>query len=80
MGGPPRVGLRERLLVEWVAQARPGDPFPDPWAQASRPTESIVRTLVELGVIEPPPRGANPAEVAAAASAAAQDWLERNPA
>src|SRR5436190_18954149 len=45
------VSLSDRYLVEWVAQAKVGDPFPEPWKWASDPIESIIRSLVELGVI-----------------------------
>lgn len=79
MGEPPHVGLRERMLIDWVAQAKPGDPFPEPWAQASDPNESIIRTLVSLGVIEPPRPDASQADIAREAGAAARRWLERNP-
>ncbi len=79
MDGPGRVSLRERLLVEWVAQASVGDPFPEPWSQAHDPLESIVRTLVGLGVVGPPAPGASSADVARAAGAAARAWLERHP-
>ncbi|MBW3652340.1 MAG: hypothetical protein KY433_01855 [Actinobacteria bacterium] len=80
MDEPPRVALRERLLVEWVAKAKLGDPFPEPWSNAMNPRESIIRTLVMLGVIPLPPPGANMAAVAQEASAAARDWLEQHPA
>lgn len=80
MDGPPRVLLSERLLVEWVANAKVGDAFPEPWSNARNPRESIIRTLVELGVIGPPAPGASIASIAQEASVAARDWLERNPA
>lgn len=76
---PPRVALRERLLVEWVASAKVGDPFPEPWSNAMNPRESIIRTLVMLRVIELPAAGADIAAVAREASVAARAWLERNP-
>ncbi len=79
MAGPGRVPLRERLLVEWVAQAAVGDPFPEPWSNAYDPLRSIIRTLVVLGVIELPPPDAKPADVAREAGVAARAWLERNP-
>ena len=79
MDGPPRVLLSERLLVEWVATAKVGDPFPEPWSNARDPRESILRTLVQLGVIAPPARDAAMAQVAQQAGAAARAWLERHP-
>ncbi len=76
----PRVALRERLLVEWVASAKVGDPFPEPWSNAMNPRESIIRTLVMLRVIPLPAADANMAAVAREASVAARAWLERHPA
>lgn len=77
---PPPVALRERLLVEWVAGAKVGDPFPEPWSNAMNPRESIIRTLVMLGVIALPAPDAGFARVAQDAGAAARAWLERHPA
>jgi hypothetical protein len=79
MDEPGRVRPAERRLVEWVAQASVGDPFPEPWCDAHDPLESILRTLVQLGVIERPAPDAAPASVAREASARARLWLERNP-
>jgi hypothetical protein len=76
----PPVTPRDRMLVEWVAQAKVGDPLPAPWSYASRPLESVVRTLAMLGVIEGPAPGADWASIARSASAAAQVWLEQHPA
>lgn len=73
------VSLKDRHLVEWVAQAKVGDAFPDPWKWASDPIESILRTLVQLGVIERPAPDADLAAVARDAAVAAQAWLEANP-
>lgn len=78
--GPPRVALRERLLVEWVANAKVGDPFPEPWSNAMNPRESIIRTLVMLRVIPLPAQDADMAAVAKEASVAARAWLEQHPA
>jgi hypothetical protein len=78
--GRPRVRLAERRLVEWVAQAKVGDPFPEPWANASDPRESVIRTLVQLGVIDRPAPDADVASVAREASAAARAWLDEHPA
>ncbi|HEV2786563.1 MAG TPA: hypothetical protein VGV67_09265 [Solirubrobacteraceae bacterium] len=79
-GAPDPVRLSDRLLVEWVAQAKPGDPFPEPWCQAHAPLKSMVTQLVELGVIAPPPPDASVAEIARDATAAARVWLEEHPA
>jgi len=76
----PPVTPRDRMLVEWVAQAKVGDALPAPWSYARSPLESVVRTLAILGVIERPAPGADWAAVAREASAAAQGWLERHPA
>jgi hypothetical protein len=73
------VSLADRHLVEWVAQASVGDQFPEPWRWAMDPIESIVRTLVGLGVIERPAPDADLADVAREASAAARTWLEAHP-
>jgi hypothetical protein len=80
LDGPPRVALRERLLVEWVANANVGDPFPEPWSNAMNPRESIIRTLVMLRVIPLPAPDASMAQVAQEASVAARAWLEQHPA
>jgi hypothetical protein len=74
-GAPDPIRLSDRLLVEWVAGAKPGDPFPEPWSQAHSPLQSMVSQLVELGVIEPPAPGTPVAKLAAAAKL----WLEKNP-
>ena len=79
MDTPPDVRLRDRLLVEWVAQASVGDPLPEPWSQAREPLESIIRTLVQLGVMTRPPPDASPASIAQEAGAAARAWLEQHP-
>ena len=76
----PPVRLRDRLLVEWVAQAKVGDPFPEPFSYARNPLESIIRNLVILGVIERPAPDARLAAVAQEASAAARAWLDEHPA
>ena len=80
MEEPPRLGLRERLLIEWVAQASVGDPFPEPWRHARDPPESIIRTLVELGVMARPAPDTRPDEIARGARDAARAWLEEHPA
>jgi hypothetical protein len=76
----PPVRLRDRLLVEWVAQAKVGDPLPEPFSYARNPLESIIRNLVILGVIKPPAPDARLAAVAQEASAAARAWLDEHPA
>ena len=73
------VSLSDRHLVEWVAQAKIGDQFPEPWRWASDPIESIIRTLVSLGVIAKPAPDADLAAVAHEASAAARAWLQAHP-
>lgn len=78
-GVPERITLSDRLLVEWVAAAKPGDAFPEPWCHAHAPLRAIVRQLVELGVIAQPAADATAAEIARVASAAAPGWLEAHP-
>jgi hypothetical protein len=78
-GAPDPIRLSDRLLVEWVAGASPGDPFPEPWSHAHSPLQSMVSHLVELGVIEPPAPDASVATIASGATAAAKAWLERHP-
>lgn len=76
----PRVSSNERRLVEWVAQASVGDAIPAPWSSASRPLESIVRTLAQLGVLDRSPQGSDWAAIARGAGPKAREWLEQNPA
>jgi hypothetical protein len=78
-GTPDPVGLRDWLLVEWVASAKLGDPFPEPWCQAHDPPGTMVRRLADLGVMTAPPSGSGDATIAREASAAARRWLERHP-
>ena len=73
------VSLSDRYLVEWVAEARIGDQFPEPWRWASNPAESVIRTLVGLGVIEKPAPGADLAAVAQEAGVAARAWIAAHP-
>ncbi len=73
------ISLSDRYLVEWVAQAKVGDAFPEPWKWASDPIESIIRSLVQLGVIEKPSPDVDLATVATEAGASARAWLEANP-
>jgi hypothetical protein len=75
----PVVSRSDRDLVEWVAHASVGDTIPPPWSYASRPLESIVRTLAVLNVIAPVPQGSDWAAIARVAGPAAREWLERNP-
>jgi len=78
----PRAGGsisgKDRELVEWVASAKVGDTIPPPWSYASRPLESMVRTLATLGVVERAPQGSNWAKIAAGAGPAARAWLQEN--
>jgi hypothetical protein len=77
--GAERIMLSDRLLVEWVAAAKPGDAFPEPWCHSHAPLRAIVRQLVELGVIAQPAADASHAEIARVASEAAPAWLEAHP-
>ena len=76
----PRVTVRERLLVEWVAQAKVGDELPPPWSYSRTPLYSVVRTLMLIGVIGQPDPETPLATVAQEASVAARAWLDANPA
>jgi len=78
--GPATISVRDRLLVEWVAQAKVGDPLPPPWSDSRTPLQSVVRTLIMLGVIDTPDRDASLASIARDASAAARVWLQDHPA
>jgi hypothetical protein len=73
------VRLGDWLLVEWVATAKPGDPFPEPWCHAHSPLQSMIFQLRELGVIEPPAAGTDVATIAREATAAARRWIEEHP-
>lgn len=75
----PPVTPRDRMLIEWVAQAQVGDPLPEPWSYARSPLESVVRSLAMLGVIGRPDPAASWADIAREASAAAQAWLDAHP-
>jgi hypothetical protein len=76
---PAPISVRDRLLIEWVAQAKVGDPLPPPWSDSRSPLRSVVRTLMLLGVIEAPDPDTPLATVARDASAAARVWLEAHP-
>jgi hypothetical protein len=78
--GPATLSVRDRLLVEWVAQAKVGDPLPPPWSDSRTPLRSVVRTLIMLGVIDTPDADASLASIARDASAAARVWLQDHPA
>jgi hypothetical protein len=78
-GAPDDIRLSDRLLVEWVATASPGDPFPEPWCHAHAPLKSMVSHLVQLGVLQPPAPDASVATIARDATAAAKVWLEQHP-
>jgi hypothetical protein len=67
-------------LVQWVADASPGDRIPEPWRWARSPTQSIILTLVDLGVIAAPKLGTDLKMVVGDASTAARTWLEAHPA
>jgi hypothetical protein len=74
-----RITPRDRMLVEWVAQAKVGDELPPPWSYSRTPLYSVVRTLMLLGVIGKPDPETPLATVAREASVAARAWLEANP-
>ncbi len=78
-GFPDRVRLSDWLLVEWVATAKKGSPFPEPWCHAHSPLDSMVHQLAELGVMQPPAPGTDVATIARDATAAAKAWLEQHP-
>jgi hypothetical protein len=76
---PDRARRGEWLLVQWVATARPGDPFPEPWCHAHDPLRTMIGQLVDIGVIALPPPDADIPTIAREASAAAKAWLEQHP-
>lgn len=76
---PPPIPARDRMLVEWVAQASLGDAIPEPWSYARSPLESIIRTLALLGVIGPPEPGVTWAAIAREAGPQARAWLDAHP-
>jgi hypothetical protein len=82
-GNPQRISREpspgDRKLVEWVANAAVGDPFPEPWSYSSSPLESIVLTLSDVGVMARPARGTEWPAIAKEATASAKRWLEENP-
>jgi hypothetical protein len=78
-GVPDRLRHRDWELVQWVATAKRGDPFPDPWCHAHSPLQAMIAQLVELDVIEHPAPDADVPTVAREATAAAQRWLETHP-
>jgi hypothetical protein len=82
-GNPQRIAREvspgDRKLVEWVANAAVGDPFPEPWSYSSSPLESIVLTLSDVGVMARPARGSEWAAIAQEATSSAKRWLEENP-
>ncbi len=69
----------DRRLIEWVANAAVGDPFPEPWSYCSSPLESIVLTLSDVGVMQRPARGTEWSAIATEATTAAKRWLDENP-
>jgi hypothetical protein len=78
-GFPDPIRPSDRALVEWVANAKPGTKYPEPWCHAHSPLQSIIAHLNELGVMPLPAPGTEIAQVARDATAAAKDWLARNP-
>lgn len=73
-----QVAPSERKLVEWVAE-QSGE-MPEPWSYAMKPEESVLRTLVSVGVIRVPGPGADMGALIGESSDAAKAWLEQNPA
>ncbi|HEX4344235.1 MAG TPA: hypothetical protein VHZ31_01615 [Solirubrobacteraceae bacterium] len=78
-GVPARVQHGDWLLVEWVATAQPGDPFPAPWCHAHDPLDTMIGLLVEFGVMPAPAPGTDVPTIAREASAAAKLWIEEHP-
>jgi hypothetical protein len=78
-GAPDGIRLSDWLLVEWVANASRGDPFPEPWSHAHSPMRSMISHLVEIGVLKPPAPGTPADAIASEATAAARTWLEQHP-
>jgi hypothetical protein len=78
-GVPDKIRLGDWLLVEWVATAKPGDPFPEPWCHAHSPLQSMIFQLTELRVIERPAPETPVSQVAHEATAAAQRWIAEHP-
>jgi len=78
-GVPARVWHGDWLLVDWVATAKLGDPFPDPWCHDHAPLQAMIARLTELGVMTSPVPGTDVATIAREASAAAKLWLEHHP-
>lgn len=74
------MSSRDRALVEWVADASPGDRVPEPWRWARSPTRSVILTLVDLDVIVNPKPGTDLDVVVREASEAARAWLDAHPA
>jgi hypothetical protein len=77
--GPGQVRAIDRTLLEWVADASPGDRVPEPWRWARSPTRSVILSLVDLGVIPRPDPGTDMSALLAAASTAARAWLDAHP-
>lgn len=78
-GVPDRLRHGDWLLVRWVAEAKPGDSYPEPWCNAHSPMQAMIGQLVDLDVIERPASGTDVATIARDASAAAARWLETHP-
>ena len=78
-GFADHVRQSDWLLVEWVATAKPGAPFPEPWCHAHSPLHSMLHQLAELGVMQPPQPGTDVATLARDATAAAKLWLQSHP-
>jgi len=75
-GFPDKVRLSDWLLVEWVATAKRGAAYPEPWCHAHSPLDSMLHQLAELGVMKPPDPSADIATKAREATVAAKAWLQ----
>jgi hypothetical protein len=78
-GVPDRVRRKDWLLVEWVATAKRGAPYPEPWCHTHSPLLAMVAQLIELRVMEQPAPGTDVATIAREATAAARQWIEQHP-
>ena len=78
-GVPDQLRHRDWELVGWVAEAKRGDAFPEPWCHAHSPLQAMIGQLVDLGVMERPAADTDVATIAREASAAAKRWLETHP-
>jgi hypothetical protein len=78
-GFPDKVRLSDWLLVEWVATAKKGSQYPEPWCHAHSPLNSMLHQLAELGVMKPLDPDTDVPTKAREATAAAKAWLQTHP-